>query len=132
MKLEDQVVSLELAKKLKELGVKQESLFSWFKEDYSEKTRLSARESYEESMIMAENWSRISSAYTVAELGEMLPPGYGSHKVADILYSSEQTEPHVEFSCTSPYKHPPTVTHTEADARAKMLISLIENNIIMV
>ena len=29
MKLEDQVVSLELAKKLKELGVKQESLFYW-------------------------------------------------------------------------------------------------------
>ena len=29
MKLESQVVSLELAKKLKELGVKQESLFYW-------------------------------------------------------------------------------------------------------
>lgn len=29
MKLEDQVVSLELAKKLKELGYKQESLFYW-------------------------------------------------------------------------------------------------------
>lgn len=29
MKLESQVVSLELAKKLKELGVKQESLFQW-------------------------------------------------------------------------------------------------------
>ena len=29
MKLEDQVCSLELAKKLKELGVKQDSLFYW-------------------------------------------------------------------------------------------------------
>lgn len=29
MKLEDQIVSLELAKKLKELGVKQESVFYW-------------------------------------------------------------------------------------------------------
>ena len=30
MKLEQQVVSLELAKKLKELGVKQDSLFYWW------------------------------------------------------------------------------------------------------
>src|ERR1700676_787072 len=29
MKIEDQVISLELSKKLKELGVKQESLFNW-------------------------------------------------------------------------------------------------------
>jgi len=29
MKLEDQVCSLELAKRLKELGVEQESLFYW-------------------------------------------------------------------------------------------------------
>ena len=29
MKLENQVVSLEIAKSLKELGVKQESLFYW-------------------------------------------------------------------------------------------------------
>ena len=32
MKLENQVCSLELAKKLKELGVKQESLFWWCKD----------------------------------------------------------------------------------------------------
>lgn len=30
MKLEDQCVSLEIAKKLKEVGVKQESLFCWW------------------------------------------------------------------------------------------------------
>lgn len=30
MELKDQVVSLELARKLKELGVKQESLYSWY------------------------------------------------------------------------------------------------------
>jgi hypothetical protein len=32
MKLEDQVCSLELAKRLQELGVKRESLFYWHEE----------------------------------------------------------------------------------------------------
>jgi hypothetical protein len=33
MKLEDQVVSRDLAKRLKELGMKQESYFGWFRND---------------------------------------------------------------------------------------------------
>ena len=32
MKLKDQVTSLELAKKLKELGVKQNSFFNWYQD----------------------------------------------------------------------------------------------------
>jgi hypothetical protein len=66
MKLEDQVVSLELAKRLKELGVKQESLFTWY-------------EWYENEMILFHDRSpEISgqnpySAFTIAELVEILP-----------------------------------------------------------
>jgi hypothetical protein len=39
MNLEDQIVSLELAKKLKELGVKQETVFIWYPHDEQLKTR---------------------------------------------------------------------------------------------
>lgn len=73
-------------------------------------------------------------AFTVAELGEMLPPGYGSHKVSDITHVTEfqSTFDEAEYSCTSPYKEPYQVAKTEADARAKMLIYLIENKLISV
>ena len=73
MELEQQVCSLELAKKLKELGVKQESLWYWnmitkeFK-DYEGKSPIIACEIYSNSRL----WENFS-AFTVAELGEMLP-----------------------------------------------------------
>jgi hypothetical protein len=63
MKLEDQVVSLELAKKLKELGVKQQSLYSHGKHGdiFQPVDRL--------------NPYVLASAFTVAELGEILSDG---------------------------------------------------------
>jgi len=67
MKLEDQVCSLELAKKLKELGVKQESYWSWLKGDADygdEPYLLGCTTKLEEDEC---------SAFTVAELGEKLP-----------------------------------------------------------
>ena len=60
MKLEQHVCSLDLAKRLKELGVKQESLFWW-----GEITK-------EVHYCKAGKPLHIS-AFTVAELGEMLP-----------------------------------------------------------
>lgn len=60
MKLKDQVCSLESAKKLKELGVKQDSLWYW------ETLRTT---NYVLSLVKGQGYS----AFTVAELGEMLP-----------------------------------------------------------
>src|SRR5207237_834898 len=64
MQLEEQVVSLELAKKLEELGVKQVSYFYWIRRkpfnDYSLGTDV-----YKETTFY--------SAFSVAELGELLP-----------------------------------------------------------
>lgn len=68
MKLEDQVCSLELAKQLKELGIRQESVFHWVKTDHLKKD-------YSVVMIYSENFdpNYITSAFTVAELGALLP-----------------------------------------------------------
>ena len=114
MKLENQVCSLDLAKKLKSLNVKQESLFVWC-DEYDLPCWKGAFKRTNEI-----------AAFTASELGEMLP--------RDILLS--ETEPS-EMEISQLYgKHwqvyyPHTVTHnapTEADARAKALIWLIENN----
>jgi hypothetical protein len=61
MELEKQICSLELAKKLKELGVKQDSLFWWV----NGRGRMELHDKHTDSDSV--------SAFTVAELGEMLP-----------------------------------------------------------
>lgn len=65
MELSKQVVSLELAKKLKELGVKQESLFIWVNDAVSDEGWEVMRQKY--------RFVKTCAAFTVAELGEMLP-----------------------------------------------------------
>ena len=79
MKLESQVCSLELAKRLKELNCKQESLWWWYKNPRTQyKIGLSHSEYIFEllphSLIaLAKTSYKRYSAFTVAELGEMLP-----------------------------------------------------------
>ncbi len=71
MKLEDQVVSLELAKKLKELGVKQESAFYWLISN----TTLSGEKCYGlrgEGFIALQGAYNYVSAFTVAELYQII------------------------------------------------------------
>lgn len=146
MKLEQQVVSLELAKRLKELGVKQESMVYFAHEG---KLRLDASlyESYLEdrndrdmpfrgkyaSWLKEVNGGEIYSALTVAELGEMLP---------EEIEINEQSY-WLEFGRTLGRLHlvgyRKNGTHdtyfehtddTEANARAKLLIYLLESKLI--
>jgi hypothetical protein len=71
--LEKQVVSLELAKRLKELGVKQESLFFWMSiKDDDGKDCWAVKYGPLETFYGIPVDENIS-AFTVAELGEMLP-----------------------------------------------------------
>jgi hypothetical protein len=75
MKLENQVVSLEWAKKLKDLGVKQESHFSWFNATDRDDTPSLNRSGHHCptcSHPHAPYFEEIS-AFTVGELGDLLP-----------------------------------------------------------
>ncbi len=77
MKLEQQVCNLELAKKLKELGVKQESYFTWVHwRDDSEDDGWDVYHFDNPSHTMGVDYS----AFTVAELGELLPDNVISYR----------------------------------------------------
>ena len=122
MNLEQQVCSLELAKRLKELGVPQKSLFHHYHTDkgywsilYGQLSKKDSTERY--------------SAYSSAELGEILPKvivvnaiEYGLMQIFNglnkwrIFYGTLNDS--LDFS---------HYDKTEANAGAKMLIYLLEN-----
>ena len=119
MDLEKQVCSLEHARKLQELGVKQDSLFYWISigilnnKHVGWRLELSHNCNCEEPLIAQEYYS----AYTVAELGEMvLDKANGCGRDTQNL-----------FWCQIGIKF--FKDKTEANARAKMLIYLLENNL---
>ena len=111
MNLIDQVCSLELAKRMKELGVKQESLFCYT--DRKNDVEFLPTEIRNEGVCTA--------AFTVAELGEMLGFWVTTRMVNKKLW---------ECRCHFMEYEQSIQAETEADARAKMLIYLIENNLL--
>jgi hypothetical protein len=139
MKLEQQVVSLELAKRLKELGVKQESYFDW--------QVPKSRTIPEGQLLRVENFDSeffdYFSAFTVAELGEMLPlytktwyclsssdTNNWIGKIGQLPEANYKIFPFngrsVEIGREITYFY----ANSEAGARAKMLIYLLENKLI--
>jgi len=119
MELPQQVVSLELSKRLKELGVKQESYFAWIEGDIWNKTDQSE---YETPFTPPRTeWI---SAFTVAELGEII---WSMSELYRVHVNSRTT-----ISCgiveSGMWKH--FDADTEADAKAKMLVYLKENKLI--
>lgn len=119
MNLESQVSNKELSLRLRDLGVKQESNFYW---------KISTNElCFEIRTQSMDDWV---SAFTVAELGEMLPAGiekdYSTMKIMReighsgwiVVYSNRLGILKKERA------------DTEADARAKCLIYLLENGLI--
>jgi hypothetical protein len=140
MKLEQQVCSRELAEKLKKLGVKYTSLFIWMyiSDNFEDNDEVVE----EDRDFVLQEWDDDGGwvepyypAFTVAELGEMLPDeieigeesywlytGRGLNQSWDIGYR-ENGSIGISFIQNS---------DTEADARAKMLIYLIENNLLKV
>lgn len=151
MRIEDQVCGLELARKLKELGVKQESLFYWKERrgigsEYTSNfgdPELRISPHHVSSLIAMEpdrkpdgQFTRTFSAFTVAELGEiMTKAGHGS--VSHFGDTACATLVKKQWWVTGgewivpkqKYSHLET-DEKWADALAKMLIHLIENGII--
>ena len=114
--LEQQVCSLELAKQLKELGVKQESLFNWiFVNRPGEIGKW--RVAYDWDPLYVDSGN--ISAFTVAELGEMLPANYCSGRWENGYWwchdSYDRNFDKVQQGLT------------EADARAATLVYMIKN-----
>jgi hypothetical protein len=134
MKLEQQVVSLELAKKLKKLGVEQISIFTWVLKKDPEHMKDFELIQYPVSKLVREAYS----AFTVAELGEMLP----SDIEAVVDFNGESTEYDSvgsayntrkiqdKWLCEDIFEEHTEEAETEADARAKILIYLLENKLI--
>lgn len=121
--IEWQVSSLELSQKLKELGCPQESLFYWTKEvedqDYYVWWETRDCHSYTERM------ANCISAYTVAELGELL--------TGDRDWFSGKSWNEKVFGCNAHRGRDyieRVEADTEADARAAMAIYLIEQGLL--
>lgn len=149
MTLEHQCCTLDQAKKLRELGVKQESYFVWKCNDIQEVVSTEQFKRWCEEYLPGCN--DYYSAFSVAELGIMLPedfikffdfPGYVTPKSQEYELSFRQWffkngEGNRTFGCRYDYMGNINISTgnflgTEAQARAAMLIHLIENNLVEV
>lgn len=118
MKIENQVCTLEQAKRLKELGVEAVPLYWHYCGFMTEKHGI-----VQYDFVLRYNSAHaVYPAFTVAELGAMLP----------LYYYSYEGDNGKEWYCLydgneSLYeKYEFTNSKTEAEARAKMLIHLLE------
>ena len=123
MDLKEQVVSLELAKRLKELGVKQESLWYWSNDKLYNNYGCDCTD----CGYGCTKPIKGVPTFTVAELGEILPKGV-MFNITDIGCNAVYQFNLDKDAQTA--EETVSLGKTEADARAKLLIHLIEEKII--
>lgn len=118
---------------MKELGVKQESLFWWVDGELIVPTDQNHDLCAIEDAISNIRKSEHFPAFTVAELGEMLPSSVGGINAET---NGFQYRPGATGWVTYWWNYKANtynyfaLADTEADARAKMLIYLLENSLI--
>lgn len=134
MKLQDRVCTLKQAERLKELGTTQDAI--WFWAFPLNERMISTRKGIIHNTtcddILRDNDGdefdhAVAAAFTVAELGVMLPNGYDtmritskdSHKVP--VWQGYDDDGN--YFIMTPYK-------TEAECRAAMIIYMLENKVI--
>ena len=124
MQIQLQCCTLPQAKQLKELGVKQESIWYWCRPNPDYVLELNDNVSQKEESY---------SAFTSAELGEMLPDG----QTVDENYAQCETFRSIDGGYVCKFER--TVypfddmlkfsAATEAEAKAAMIIHLLENKL---
>ncbi len=134
MNLENHVVSLELAKKLKELGVKQESLFEW------STTQNGQNISLHETLLPSHRnfnspYYKSYSAFTASELGELLPVSISSEDseygfVLTINKSDERDYFSVSYENYDFDYGETSYEKNLSNSLAKMLIYLLKNDLL--
>jgi len=141
IEIDKQVCSLDLAKRLKKLGVKFRPVLFWdrpgiFLPGFSNEKE---EDGYEVVLltrdVSKEEAEYIYAAYSVGELGEMLPEFIATYKAAcrnenekwRLLSHSGTDEYNLNIENISQFS-----ASTEADCRAKVLIYLIENGYVRV
>ena len=139
MKLEDQCVSLDLARQLKELGVEQNSYFKW------EERECGYTEIYHSKPVSCAH--KYYSAFTVAELFDLLPAIITTKKSIPfnnfflklVKRTTKNIQYIINYECdTKRFDDLGFTTLMDhniydeklADCLAKMLIHLIKNKII--
>lgn len=155
MKLENQVTSLELSQKLKELGFPQESLFYWGRQRHQEgrkkasDTEWGAWHIAQSFCAEEDSTSQLEkcSAYLASELGEMLPGRIWASVVKREGCNLARTSFCLRFKKTTPggwrvayYRKTKRTKEkwllqnysceTMSDTFAQMLIYLKENNLL--
>lgn len=149
MEIEDQVCSLEHAKRLKGLGIQQDSYFIWANENLIPRCSIHGLDKNE----LFE--PRLCAAFTVAELGRMLPFTIKMNEYQKIKFNKPKTfylnanlgyvendySPAIqynfyyyddvdEYDAVEMVVGPNFSNPNEANSRAEMLIYLLENNLL--
>lgn len=123
MEIEKQVCTLEQAERLKDLGVKQNGYFwwSWYGQSRFPNWEVTREKTNEATCC----------AFTVAELGEMLPEGFYSDK-EDFKWEMMQKDDDgkLEEILELGVIDATELFNTEAQARANLLIHLLESKTI--
>lgn len=141
MNLESQVASLKLCKRLNELEISNGSEFYWA-HDKNCDNEFVWHDEFNHVYQDYPEPENICSAFTVAELGMMLPERFDNFRTMYIKYEKlrEESTGLIHWICS--YNEDggynmdivnfETADINEANARAKMLIHLIENGLIKV
>ena len=134
MRLEDTVISLDVAKRLKAVGVKQQSIYhwknymltayGWEKQKYfwlDEDTYDDDEEQYDGYTRTRKPDMEIYAALNIAELGTLLPEWSSSNRDYDGNWEAYPCALYGDVASVHGEK-------SEADARGKLLIAMMEKH----